>query len=102
MEDKTSPFNGLSPAQAERIAILSEECGEVVQICGKILRHGLDSHHPMDPIKVTNRDLLLKEIADISVAVGLLLKGGDLPHPPTNDMVDGKAERLKRYTHHQE
>jgi hypothetical protein len=25
------PFNGLTPAQAKRLALLAEECGEVVQ-----------------------------------------------------------------------
>lgn len=41
-------FNGLTPAEAERLAMLSEECGEVIQIIGKILRHGYDSYHPDD------------------------------------------------------
>lgn len=33
-------FNGLSPAEVERLALLAEECGEVIQTVGKILRHG--------------------------------------------------------------
>ena len=33
-------FNNLTPGEAERLAILAEECGEVIQIIGKILRHG--------------------------------------------------------------
>ena len=36
-------FNGLTPVQAELLALLSDECGELVQIIGKIMRHGLDS-----------------------------------------------------------
>lgn len=32
-------FNGMTPAETERLAILVEECGEVVQIGMKILRH---------------------------------------------------------------
>ena len=33
-------FNQLTPAETERLAILAEECGEVIQAVGKILRHG--------------------------------------------------------------
>ena len=36
----SSHFNKLTPAQAERLAILIEECGEVIQAATKILRHG--------------------------------------------------------------
>ena len=50
-------FNGLTPAEAERLAMLAEECGEVIQMVGKILRHGYDSYHPADP-NTTNKQLL--------------------------------------------
>ena len=33
-------FNGLTPAEAKRLALLAEECGEVLQAIGKVLRHG--------------------------------------------------------------
>lgn len=39
-------FNGLSPAEAERLAILAEECSEVVQKVCKTLRNGYESTHP--------------------------------------------------------
>lgn len=42
-------FNGLTPAEAERLALLSEELGEAQQAIGKILRHGYDSSNPVDP-----------------------------------------------------
>ncbi len=34
-------FNELTPAEAERLAYLAEECGEAIQIIGKILRPSL-------------------------------------------------------------
>jgi hypothetical protein len=37
-------FNQLTDAEAERLALLAEECGEVVQVIGKILRHGYESY----------------------------------------------------------
>ena len=39
----TAHFNGLSESEQERLSILIEECGEVVQAACKILRHGYES-----------------------------------------------------------
>src|SRR5579872_899269 len=36
----------LTPAQIERLALLAEECGEVMQAVSKILRHGYESRNP--------------------------------------------------------
>jgi hypothetical protein len=52
-------FNRLTPAEAERLALLLEELGEAQQIIGKILRHGYESYHPDDP-ETTNRTLLAR------------------------------------------
>ena len=47
----TEHFNKLTPAEDERLAMLAEECAEVIQIVSKIQRHGYDSWHPDDPLK---------------------------------------------------
>lgn len=60
-------FNHLPPDQAEALALLAEECGELVQIIGKILRHGLDSHHP--DTGDNNVELLQKEVGDVLAAL---------------------------------
>lgn len=52
-------FNQLTPAEAERLALLAEECGEVIQAIGKILRHGYESRHPDGG--PTNREALERE-----------------------------------------
>lgn len=62
--------NGLSNAALERLAVLVEECGESLQCIGKILRHGYDSTHPNGG--PTNRDMLERELADVTVAAELL------------------------------
>jgi hypothetical protein len=38
-------FNRLSDGQAERLAMMIEEAGEIAQAAAKALRHGLESYH---------------------------------------------------------
>lgn len=100
MSDK--PFNGLTPAQAERLAMLAEECGEVIQIVGKILRHGLDSHNPNAPQPSdTNRVLLRRELIDI-IAVGTMLtRNGDMDAMDDAGEFAAAISRKLKYSHHQ-
>lgn len=58
-------FNQLTPAQAEVLALLAEEAGELIQAIGKILRHGLESTHPANPGGPTNADALVRELGDV-------------------------------------
>ena len=92
-------FNKLSSAQAERLAMLAEECGEVIHVIGKILRHGYDSYHPTDP-SVTNRALLGRELTDL-YAVASSLSRDKVPEGSLHDQ-DRAWERKLRYAHHQE
>lgn len=98
----TEHFNQLTPAQAERLAILMEECGEVIQIAGKILRHGYDSHHPVT--QEGNRAALLREIIDVKASMVILSK--DVPEIMVDDMLQQSsitraiAKKLE-YAHHQ-
>lgn len=59
-------FNKLTPAETERLAILAEECGETIQVIGKILRHGYESFHPKD-YATTNRTLLENELVKLPI-----------------------------------
>lgn len=94
-------FNGLTPAEAERLAMLAEECGEVIQVIGKILRHGYNSHHPDNP-STTNKHLLIAELRDVN-AVLKAMGRSELINANLNDDWSGKiwAKKL-RFTHHQE
>lgn len=88
--------NGLTPAEAERLAILAEECGEVVQTAMKILRHGKD-YHP-----ISNSGLLARELGHVQWIVNLMISNGDF-----EEGVLLQSERLKpvcsrTYLHHQE
>ena len=92
-------FNDLTPAEAERLAMLAEECGEVIRIVGKILRHGYASFHPADP-NVSNRELLGRELTDL-YAVAASLCRDNVPEGSLHDQ-DRAWERKLRYAHHQE
>lgn len=98
-------FNKLTPAEAERLAMLAEECGEVVQVIGKILRHGYESYHPKDlfngypkPGAETNRDLLANEVCDLLAVVQMMEAdfnvGGGLDP-------DNAIAKKMRFAHHQ-
>lgn len=92
-------FNKLTPAEAERLAMLAEECGEVIQVIGKILRHGYDSYHPADP-QTTNRQLLGRELTDL-YAVASSLSRDSVPKSSLHAQKQAWARKL-RYVHHQE
>jgi NTP pyrophosphatase (non-canonical NTP hydrolase) len=92
-------FNNLTPAQAERLAMLAEECGEVIQVVGKILRHGYDSYHPANP-SVTNRMLLGQELTDL-YAVAAALCRDRVPEGSLHEQDMTWLKKL-RFAHHQE
>ena len=96
----TAPFNQLTPDEAERLAMLAEECAEVIQMVGKILRHGLDSYHPSDPV-VSNRLLLTRELVDLESVVRAMVRHGEIYDPQGQDIPAAWKKKL-RYAHHQE
>jgi hypothetical protein len=97
----TTHFNNLTEGQAERLAMLAEECNEVAQLVMKILRHGFDSYHPDNP-KLDNRELLEKELLDLhSVLFAMETRGDIQSGVPPRPAVRNTWQRKLRYTHHQ-
>ena len=95
-------FSNLRPDEIERLGLLAEEAAEVIQVVGKILRHGWDSTKPSDPNGPTNRENLVTELVDLSTIIGLCEGCGDFNISGViNEMGAKKIEKLKRYTHHQ-
>ena len=90
-------MNGLSPAEVERLAILSEECGEVVQAIGKILRHGWESKYDNGR---TNREQLEIEIADVALWTQLLIDSKDISVASLEDATNAKLKRVNNYLHY--
>jgi NTP pyrophosphatase (non-canonical NTP hydrolase) len=96
-------FNDLTPSQAERLAMIAEECAEVIQVVGKTLRHRHDSYHPADPQAVPNHRLLESELLDLFAVHLAMIRAGDIRSP--GDLEKSAADRWKkklRYAHHQE
>ena len=97
----TAPqFNGLTPAEHERLAMLAEEAAEVVQIVGKILRHGYESKHPDNMNGPTNRQMLENEIADFYAVAGVMEDDKDVT--VEGEAVRQAVKKKRRYAHHQE
>lgn len=96
-------FNGLTEAEAERLALLAEECGEVVMAIGKILRHGYESVNPLSRATQprTNREALTLEAGDLLAAIDLLLMARDLEGQEVGAARDDKLQRVARWLHHQ-
>jgi NTP pyrophosphatase (non-canonical NTP hydrolase) len=93
-------FNKLTPAQAERLAVLIEECGEVIQAAGKILRHGYDSRSPLTT-GTNNRIDLERECGQVRYAIFALCDAHDLNERRLFDAEICKVTAIKPYLHHQ-
>lgn len=92
--------NRLTPAEAERLAMLAEECAEVIQAIGKILRHGYDSYHPLDPDQTPNRVLLDRELTDVAAVVLAMRSHGDIALTQPQNVSEAWSRKLK-FAHHQ-
>jgi len=93
-------FNQLNPDELERLAILMEECAEVQQVIGKILRHGYESHHPDNSME-SNRFLLTKEMGDLKHAMKMIFDAKDVHEEHIDLRVKAKARKIQPYLHHQ-
>jgi NTP pyrophosphatase (non-canonical NTP hydrolase) len=96
----TLSFNKLTHAEAERLAMLSEEAAEVIHAVSKVLRHGYASTDPTKPNSVTNREYLSDEVGDFACVLDAMLEAKDL------DVIRSQSKyRVKEfnaYAHHQE
>ena len=63
-----------TPAEAERLAMLAEECAETVHAVTKILRYGYDD---VTPEGSTSRQRLSEEIEDIHAVLAIMEQAKD-------------------------
>lgn len=97
----TEPYNRLTPAEAERLALLLEELGEAQQVIGKVLRHGYESVNPLDPV-ATSRQRLVQELGDVLVAIDFLVDYGDVKQEDLEDRRRVKHRKVWDWLHHQD
>lgn len=92
------PFNRVTPKEAELLACLAEECGEVIQAVTKILRHGRNSVHPVS--EINNTDHLQTEIGDLCGILSLMVEVHLLQRIPIERAAEAKMLNVMYYLHH--
>lgn len=100
------PYNKLSPAQAERLDFLAEECAEVIKAIMKIKRHGYGSTNPKpgEDNVTTNQKNLMIEIGHVFACVDLLCSSNDINEKFTMSAAELRMMYIaegKCYMHHQ-
>lgn len=90
----------LTPAELERLALLAEECGEVIQVIGKIQRHGYESSHS-DYDNISNRLLLQKELGHVKAVEEMMLWTGDIVYDRMLNSMWEKLKKVQKFLHWQ-
>ena len=90
----------ITDAQVERFGIFVEECGEALQIVGKIQRHGLLNRNPTIEKAQTNRRMLEKEIGHILNSIKLLIEAGDVREEVILKAAAAKAETIEPWLYY--
>jgi NTP pyrophosphatase (non-canonical NTP hydrolase) len=91
----------ITDGQQERLACLTEELGEALQMVGKTLRHGFNSSHP-DYEGRTNRKNLEKELGDVLAVILMLCEADDIVMDNINLAAKAKLMKVTRFLHQQE
>lgn len=92
--------DSLSPAELERLACLAEECAEVTQMVGKVIRMGYNSRNPLKP-EADNRELLTSELGDLLHIVNMMGSARDISLIQLTAAENAKSIRIKQYLHYQ-
>lgn len=95
------PFNGLSHAEAERLAILAEELAEAIQVVGKVLRHGWTPTDHTTGIVYDNRADMETELGQVQNIISLMILSRDLQEEKLIAAAAAKAIKWAPYLHHQ-
>ena len=73
----------------ELMVLLAEECGELVQACMKIKRHGLEPH------RVT---ALIEEVGDVQCLIDLLIIHEVMSFGDIDERLAVKRDKLKQWS----
>lgn len=86
----------MSSKENEIMAILAEECGEVVVAVSKINRFGMDNLKPGKP--KTNREHLAEELGDLQAMIDLCIEFGIVGSEQVSVHADNKIMKLKEWS----
>ncbi len=73
----------------ELMTLMAEECGELVQACMKIQRHGLD------PQRVT---ALIEEVGDVQCLIDLMQVHNVMTFEEVDERIEVKKAKLKQWS----
>jgi hypothetical protein len=90
----------LSPAEAERLAVLAEDLGNASATVGAILRHGYEAGQPGGG--ASNRDGLAGNLGELIAAAALLASASDLDVKTIYGGVPERLARKRAASRHQE
>lgn len=100
MTKKHDFSTGVSSDETELLALLIEECGEVIQAATKVLRHGWESFDPTRRgERPTNREALAKELGHLDFAVHLMQQSEHVSARDIAQASSDKASTINRWLH---
>lgn len=99
-DEDEEPFNDLSPAEAEAIALCAEECGEAIQAAMKILRHGMETSDPDATHTRNNRMDLERELGQVLATIEILKANCIVFAAGLKEAKAEKLESVFHYLHH--
>lgn len=90
-EELESPLNAIQ----QLMAITSEECGELTQVCMKIMR----KYTTLEEIENDKyKDLLIEELGDVQCMIDLMVEHNVLTKKEINARVKVKRDKLKMWS----
>lgn len=93
-----SGYDTMTPEEYERFSLLVEEIGEVLQIIGKIQRHGY--HASFEGIEYDNRGDLETELGHLMFAIHLMAQRGDISTNNVERSMILKSHKVWKYLHY--
>ena len=91
-EKMDSPINKVQ----QLMAITAEECGELTQVCMKIMR----KYKKVKDIKNDKyRDLLVEELGDVQCMIELMIDNGIVSHKEIAERSNIKRDKLKVWSY---
>ena len=98
--DCLHPFNRLEEDELERLAILSEDCAEVIQMVQKIIRHGYESTNPDVQHSPSNRIFLSREVGQLRWIIDEIGFTNDIDQNEVKGAYDCRGRDIQQYLHH--